>query len=117
MDLESIHALTDRRFWAPDRLHLNELGHARVAAAVLAELGIADPQVLGGPLGWWAEPLPPAAPRSRRDDLVSDVEWVRVHFVPWIGRRIRRVSSGDGLAPKERHPREITHGQGDRTNA
>ena len=116
VDLESIHALTDRRFWAPDRLHLNEIGHARVAAAVLSELGIADPQVLGGPLGWWAEPLPPAAPRSRRDDLVSDVEWVRVHFVPWIGRRIRRVSSGDGLAPKERHPREITHGQGDRTN-
>ena len=117
VDLEAIHALTDRRFWAADRLHLNELGHARVAAAVLAELGITDPQVLGGPLGWWAEPLPPAAPRSRRDDLVSDVEWVRVHFVPWIGRRIRRVSSGDGLAPKERHPREITHGQGDRTNA
>ena len=117
VDLEAIHALTDRRFWAPDRLHLNELGHARVAAAVLAELGITDPQVLGGPVGWWAEPLPPAAPRSRRDDLVADVEWVRVHFVPWIGRRIRRVSSGDGLAPKERHPREITHGQGDRTNA
>jgi hypothetical protein len=40
-----------------------------------------------------------------------------VHFVPWIGRRIRRVSSGDGLAPKERHPREITLGQDDRTNA
>ena len=49
VDLEAIHALTDRRFWAPDRLHLNELGHARVAAAVLAELGITDPQVLGGP--------------------------------------------------------------------
>jgi lysophospholipase L1-like esterase len=117
VDLEGIHALTDRRFWAPDRLHLNELGHARVAAAVLAELGISDSQVLGGPVDWWAEPLPPAPPRSRRDDLAGDVEWVRVHLVPWVGRRIRRVSSGDGLTPKERHPREISHDQDDHANA
>ena len=117
VDLEQIHALTDRRFWASDRLHLNELGHARVAAAVLAALGITDPQVLGGPVGWWAQTLPPAPPRSRRDDLAGDVEWVRVHLIPWIGRRIRRVSSGDGLAPKERHPREIGAAENDRTNA
>jgi lysophospholipase L1-like esterase len=117
VDLEAIHTLTDRRFWAPDRLHLNELGHARVAAAVLAALGITDPQVLGGPVGWWGEPLPPAPPRSRRDDLAADVEWVRVHLAPWIGRRVRGVSSGDGLVPKERHPREIRHGHNDRTSA
>jgi lysophospholipase L1-like esterase len=117
VDLEAIPALTDRRFWAADRLHLNELGHARVAAAVLAEFGITDPTVLGGPVGWWAQPLPPAPPRSRRDDLVADVEWVRVHLLPWVGRRIRRVSSGDGLSPKERHPREVPHAPTDRTNA
>ena len=62
VDLESIHALTDRRFWAADRLHLNELGHARVAAAVLAELGITDPQVLGGPIGWWPSRCRPPRP-------------------------------------------------------
>ena len=121
VDLEAIDALTDRRFWAPDRLHLNDLGHARVAAAALAELGITDPNVLGGPPGWWTEPLPPAPPRSRRDDLAGDVEWVRVHLVPWIGRRIRRVSSGDGLTPKERHPRPVGSEHStrttDRTNA
>jgi lysophospholipase L1-like esterase len=117
VDLEAVHALTDRRFWAADRLHLNDLGHARVAAAILAELGITDPQVLGGPIGWWAESLPPAPPRSRRDDLAGDVEWVRVHLMPWIGRRVRRVSSGDGLAPKERHPRAIASDQTDSTNA
>jgi lysophospholipase L1-like esterase len=117
VDLEEIHTLTDRRFWAADRLHLNELGHARVAAAVLAALGITDPQILGGPVGWWTVALPPAPPRSRRDDLAGDVEWVRVHLVPWIGRRIRRVSSGDGLPPKERHPRAIGSPSSDRTNA
>ena len=117
IDLESIHALTDRRFWATDRLHLNELGHARVAAAVLNALGINDPAVLGGPVGWWAEPLPPPEPRSRREDLAADAEWVRVHLIPWVGRRIRRVSSGDGLTPKERHPREITPARHDRTSA
>ena len=117
VDLERIDVLTDRRFWAPDRLHLNELGHARVAAAVLDELGVTDPQVLGGPIGWWAEPLPPAKPRSRRDDIAADVEWVRVHFMPWIGRRLRGVSSGDGLAPKERHPREVGSGPSDAMTA
>jgi len=84
VDLEAIGALTDRRFWAPDRLHLNDLGHARVAAAALAELGITDPNVLGGPPGWWTEPLPLAPPRSRRENLAGDVEWVLVHLVPWI---------------------------------
>ena len=59
VDDEAVTALTDRRFWAVDRLHLNELGHARVAANVLATLGVTDPQVLGGPMGWWTEPLPP----------------------------------------------------------
>jgi len=117
VDLEAIGALTDRRFWAQDRLHLNELGHARVAAATLAALGITEPHVLGGPVGWWAEPLPPAPPRSRRDDLADDIEWVRVHLVPWIGRRIRRVSSGDGLAPKERHPRHVGSEHSDRPTA
>lgn len=101
VDDEAVVALTDRRFWGVDRLHLNELGHARVAANVLACLGVGDPEILGGPPGWWEVPLPPAAPVSRRDALRADVEWTRVHLVPWVGRRLRGVSSGDGLAAKD----------------
>ena len=68
---------------------------------MLASLGVTDPDVLGGPSGWWEQPLPPADPSRRRDALGEDLRWVRVHLVPWIGRRIRGVSSGDGVLPKD----------------
>ena len=108
VDDEAVTALADRRFWAPDRLHLNEAGHARVAANVLATLGVTDPAILGGPPGWWVEPLPPAPSPTRRQSLGADAEWVRVHLVPWICRRVRGVSSGDGRDPKDPVLRRIT---------
>lgn len=96
VDLEPVHVLTDRRMWHSDRLHLNADGHTRVAAAVLEQLGVADPRLLGGATGWWRAPLPPAPPRSRAADLATDAAWVRDHLAPWVWRRVRGVSSGDG---------------------
>jgi hypothetical protein len=29
-----------------------------------------------------------------------DVRWARVHAAPWVARRVRGISSGDGMAPK-----------------
>jgi lysophospholipase L1-like esterase len=100
VDVGPVAALHDRRLWHEDRLHLSPEGHARVAAAVLETLGVADPALLGGAPGWWQEPLPPGPPPRRRADLVADVRWVRRHFLPWVGRRVRGVSSGDGISPK-----------------
>ncbi|HEX7189589.1 MAG TPA: SGNH/GDSL hydrolase family protein [Actinomycetes bacterium] len=100
VDQAAVPALQDRRLWHEDRLHLAPEGHARVAAAVLARLGVDDPVLLGGDPGWWEVPLD-VAPRSRRHhDVVADVRWVRRYLVPWVGRRLRGVSSGDGLSPK-----------------
>ncbi len=100
VDQAAVPALQDRRLWHEDRLHLAPEGHARVAAAVLARLGVDDPVLLGGDAGWWEVPLD-VAPRSRRHrDVVADVRWVRRYLVPWVGRRLRGVSSGDGLSPK-----------------
>ena len=107
VDDEALTVMSDRRFWAPDRLHLNSLGHARVAANVLAGLGVTDPDVLGGRMGWWEESLPAEPDRSRREVLAADATWVRVHLVPWVGRRVRGVSSGDGMDPKDPVPRRI----------
>ena len=101
VDDEAVAALSDRRFWAPDRLHLNEQGHTRVAANVLSALGVTDEAVLGGPMGWWTQPLPPAPRPTRRESVAADAAWVRVHLVPWVGRRVRGVSSGDGRDPKD----------------
>ena len=116
VDLAAVPALGDRRLWHSDRLHLAPEGHARVAAAVLAALGRAG--VLSGPSGeptgpgdrsdWWRSALPGSPVATRRAALVADVRWVRIHLVPWIGRRIRGVSSGDGVTAKHAELVEIT---------
>jgi lysophospholipase L1-like esterase len=107
VDLHGATALSDRRFWGADRLHLNPRGHARVAAAVLEVLDVRDEAVLGGAPGWWREPLPASPPTRRVQALAADAHWVAVHLIPWIGRRLRRVSSGDRLQPKDPVPRAV----------
>lgn len=101
VDLGAVSVLTDRRVWAPDRLHLDAGGHARVAAAVLEHLGVNDEVLLGGAAGWWREPLPTAPASSRLAVLASDLTWGRRHLVPWLGRRLRGTSSGDGRSAKD----------------
>jgi lysophospholipase L1-like esterase len=109
VDNARVIALADRQLWAEDRLHLNADGHRRVAAHVLACLGVTDPEVLAGPIGWWEAPLPPPQ-RTRSGDLASDAAWVGQHFLPWVGRRVRRVSSGDGVPPKDPELRPVEAG-------
>jgi lysophospholipase L1-like esterase len=91
-DLER-HGVVDRRLFAVDRLHANSAGHARIAAAMAQALGLEpdeDP---------WA-PLPSAEPIPRATALTTELAWMSRHMAPWIVRRIRGRSSGDGLAPK-----------------
>jgi lysophospholipase L1-like esterase len=78
--------------WSIDRLHLSSEGHARVAGAVMEAFGLGD--------HGWSEDLGPYEPESLGERVVGDVRWARHHLAPWLGRRLRRVSSGDGLAPK-----------------
>ena len=42
-------------------------------------------------------PLPEMDRRQRRD---ADLAWARSHAAPWVQRRLRGTSSGDGLAPR-----------------
>jgi hypothetical protein len=35
--------------------------------------------------------------RQRRD---ADLAWAKAHAAPWVRRRLRGTSSGDGLAPR-----------------
>lgn len=78
--------LTDLRYWSIDRLHLNSLGHARVASNVLSALGVAVPGVAG------PDDVEVARPRT--------AEYWREYVLPWIGRRLTGRSSGDGRVPK-----------------
>ncbi|MET8999797.1 SGNH/GDSL hydrolase family protein [Amycolatopsis sp. NPDC004169] len=92
VDLWSMRQLCDRRFWAPDRLHLNALGHTEVAIEVLRVLGVAHP--LSSPELAPRELLSPAARRSQ------NLQWAREHALPWVRRRVKGESSGDTVAAK-----------------
>lgn len=92
VDMWAMRQLRDRRFWAPDRLHLNAYGHTEVAIAVLAALGVEHP-LTGAELGP-REVLSPAARRSQ------NLQWAREHALPWVRRRLRGESSGDTLTAK-----------------
>ncbi|AXB42634.1 SGNH/GDSL hydrolase family protein [Amycolatopsis albispora] len=92
VDMWSMRQLRDRRLWAPDRLHLNSLGHQEVAIAVLDALGTTHSlsRAALGP----AETAP--AHLRRRENL----RWAREHALPWLGRRLRGESSGDNIQAK-----------------
>ena len=111
VDVGDQRSLQDRRLWHEDRLHLAAEGHARVAAAVLERLGVSEEELLAGAAGWWREPLPLVERRGRvvgrAVDLAADLRWVRRHFLPWVGRRLRGVSSGDLIPSKHLELMEI----------
>jgi lysophospholipase L1-like esterase len=85
--------LSDRRLLAFDRLHLNDLGHDRVAQGVL--------EVLGMPFNPnWRTPLPPAKPTPWLVKKAISIAWFFSFALPWIWRRVRGKSSGDGRSTK-----------------
>jgi lysophospholipase L1-like esterase len=101
VDLWQMRVLTDPRQWSPDRLHLASDGHRRVALAACEVMGVPTARL-------WREPLPAIpAPGSWPGRSASwlaarqvDARWVSDHAAPWLSRRLRKVSSGDGMPPK-----------------
>ena len=84
---------TDPRIWSPDRIHANPLGHALIAAA------FADTVGLPGHRGW-ADPLPPVAPMPSWRRAAVEAQWLGTSVAPWLLRRVRGRSSGDGVTAK-----------------
>lgn len=89
--------LSDRRFLADDRLHLNVIGHDRVAQGILEKLGLPFDMT-------WREPLPQATKLSRPKRYKSNAKWIATFFLPWVWRRLRGKSSGDGRVGKHSFP-------------
>ncbi|WP_330299463.1 SGNH/GDSL hydrolase family protein [Streptomyces sp. NBC_00503] len=95
-DFGSHPATADPRMWSFDRLHASPLGHARIAA------GLARSLELPGSDDSWTRPLPgppPLGPKGLRG-AVGEVRWAVGFLGPWIGRRLRGRSSGDGRTAK-----------------
>jgi hypothetical protein len=85
--------LSEPQMWARDRLHLSAAGHALVASAVLETIGL-DSR-LSAPTDWGTGPAVSWLAARR-----SDVEWAGMYLAPWVGRQLRRRSTGDFVEPK-----------------
>ena len=94
LDLWGMASLRDWRMWAQDRIHLTTEGHRRVSLAALTALGHETD------VAEWATPLPAAERADRRDELRQHAEWARTYAGPWVQRRVRGTSSGDGRDAK-----------------
>ncbi|NYE94937.1 lysophospholipase L1-like esterase [Psychromicrobium silvestre] len=95
-DMWSLRELSGPAMWDDDRLHFSPLGHHRIAMMTLEALNV--PHRL--------EPLepPPLPVRTWREARTEDLVWAREFFVPWVLRRIRHQSSGDGVSAKRPTP-------------
>ncbi len=102
----------DPRMWSIDRMHMSTPGHINMAGRVLtllereSRLDVPDLQ-----------PLPAL---SRLKVAAANAQWAREYVGPWIGRRLRGVSSGDSLEPRWprlHSPARVTVGEGSRDAA
>ncbi|TFC20788.1 SGNH/GDSL hydrolase family protein [Cryobacterium algoritolerans] len=100
-DLWSLTEIQAAGMWAPDRLHLNALGHHTVARMVLDVLNV--PNTLEALV---PEPMPGTTWRKARSE---DILWAREYLMPWVLRRIRHQSSGDHVLPKRPEAGPFSH--------
>ncbi|WP_404430966.1 GDSL-type esterase/lipase family protein [Microbacterium lacus] len=95
LDLDTVPALGDLSLWADDVVHLNSRGHRLLAYEAAARLGVPEAKSLLQLEELLhadeSDPVPPRHPRS---------VWIRDYALPWVFRRIRGRTAGDGLEPK-----------------
>ncbi|MFJ6000760.1 SGNH/GDSL hydrolase family protein [Arthrobacter sp. NPDC092385] len=92
VDYWRLREFQDWSYWDVDRMHMSTAGHTLMAARVLEAMK-ASHQV--------DVPELEARPALKRiEQLRADAQWAREYLTPWVGRRLRGVSSGDELVPK-----------------
>lgn len=92
LDLWAIPGLADPGMWSEDRLHPSTRGHLALVDAAARALGLPAPAHL--------DEVPPAV-------RIPTTVWMRRHALPWLSRRVRQVSSGDGRGPKRPVPAPV----------
>jgi lysophospholipase L1-like esterase len=89
-DVHRIQSLADVSYWAEDMVHFSGPGHIKVANEAAGILN----------LSYRLSELDECEIAVPERGIYGTARWVVVHVVPFFWRRIRRVSSGDGLEPK-----------------
>lgn len=93
VDVAEREVATDLRIWSRDRIHANPFGHSLIAAAFADTLGVAG-------LDHWRVPLPATAAAGPVRRGAAELRWLGRDVTPWLVRRLRGRSSGDGVSPK-----------------
>jgi len=102
VDLWSMRFLRSPSAWSPDRLHLTGQSHQRIALRACEVLGVPVTED-------WRDPLDPDLPLAPVPAMAraawvaarrEDARWAREYLAPWVNRRLRGASSGDGRTAK-----------------
>jgi len=88
--VDNLRSAEGRRegYWSVDRLHLSSLGHEWIANRVLTAMGVPT------------DPPPYTDADAPATGLRGELAYYRAYVLPWMGRRLRGKSSGDGREPK-----------------
>lgn len=98
-DMWSLRELTAPQMWAGDRLHFAPLGHHTITIMALNALNVPHSLV--------PAVVPPLPPQKWQTARAEDLVWAREFLVPWVLRRLRHQSSGDGISPKRPSPAPV----------
>jgi phosphatidylinositol alpha 1,6-mannosyltransferase len=90
LDLDALPAIGELELWADDKVHLRSRGHRFLAYRAAEALGVPDAEALGGL----------DAALHAEDDPIAQGTWLRRDALPWVWRRLRGRTAGDGLDPK-----------------
>jgi hypothetical protein len=71
---------------------MSPAGHQNMAAHVLDAIGV-DHTLTAPDLG-------PVPVQTKNEARREDRQWTREFLVPWLARRVKGVSSGDGVSAK-----------------
>ena len=98
VDMWAMNVLADRRAWSADRLHLTPDAHRRVALRACEVVGVPVAEDWRAP--WPPDSLPSTGTRAWLASRRMDLAWAQGHAAPWVARRVRGISTGDGRPPK-----------------
>lgn len=90
IDVYRIQSFRDLCFWADDMVHFSGHGHARVANQAAELLN----------LNYRFEELEADQMSAPARGLADTVEWLARDVIPFFNRRLKGVTSGDGMSPK-----------------
>lgn len=91
VDFWGVAVFDHDELWSADRLHLSAQGHGVAAAAALQALGLGDDA--------WRTPRPVTS-TGLPQRAAGNLRWAGAHLGPWMVRRARGTSSGDGVVAK-----------------